>query len=136
MISELQKAQRRYLRSIMEIIPVQMKQRSFYSEIKPKVFLNLSLLFHLFLLFQLFHSPRWNRLNRWNTLSVLTIPKKMLHSICYSSMPPLSVPKNYQKECILNLVQTILMFLLRWFITYEQKIKQKLLAKKCQKRWG
>ena len=30
-----------------------------------------------------------NRQNRWNTLPVLPIPKRMLHSVYYSSIPPL-----------------------------------------------
>ena len=32
-----------------------------------------------------------------------TYSKKMLRSIYYSSIPPLPIPKNYQKECSLIL---------------------------------
>ena len=73
-----------------------MEQKSFYSEIKVQ---SSSKSINTIPALQLFHSLGWNR---WNTLPVLPIHKKMLHSICYSSIPPLPIPKNYQKECSLN----------------------------------
>ena len=33
-----------------------------------------------------------------------TYSQKMLHSIYYSSIPPLPIPKNYQKECSLSVL--------------------------------
>ena len=76
-----------------------MEQKSLYSGVK--VHLNVSQLFQL--LFQLFRSLRWNRHNRWNTLPLLSISKKMLHSIYYSSIPPLPISENHHKECSLKL---------------------------------
>ena len=36
-----------------------------------------------------------------------TYSQKMLHSIHYSSIPPLPIPKNYQKECVLDGLWTL-----------------------------
>ena len=76
-----------------------MERKSFYSEIKVQSFANRSPLF------QLLDSLRWNRQNTWNTLPVLPI-----HKNCYipltliSSIPPLPISKNHQKEFSLILM--------------------------------